>query len=238
MKRYKRKFEDQSTDKESIMEYTSKMYEMVLHPNNYVNLMKDKLNLFYNKNDFMDLKDLIISLNSYFLNEKIEFKKSPLVEPFGNGLLKGGYQPKTGTIYLFYDNNIIDSFKLQNNKNLNTDFKWFLETFEELLGHEVVHRLQFLKDNIKKIGVMSDKNEKEYLAQPKEVMAYAWQIVQTFKMYKYDNEFIRFILKDREDTESLKNINYIPMFKKYYNYFPKNSNVIKLLYKYIYLYTE
>jgi hypothetical protein len=242
MKKYESRF-----DKERFMGptigqdflHTMKFIEAIQNPENYVNLIKNKIIKFNIKNSFSSLDDLIISLNSYFINEKIKFRLSKNPNILGEGLLSGGFNPKTDEIYLFYNYDIIDAFKMDNKKYNDDNFKDFLEGLSIFLGHETVHRMQSFKNKIKKVGTMIDEDKKKHLAQPIEIMAYAWQIVQYIKLYsKKDNKFIRKILTDVRDEENLKIINFIVPFKEYYNTFDVNSKTMKLLYKYIYLYTE
>jgi hypothetical protein len=215
---------------------TPNMFEMVQRPENYFNIIKNKLIDFRNLNEFTDINDLITSLNSYFINEKIVFKPSGKNLKFDIGLSSGGYEPKTNELYLFYNNNIINAFKIKGKEQDKYDYDWFMEDLENFLGHEIVHRMQFFKDVIKKVGAMKDENEIEYFSKPKEVMAHAWQIVQTFKLNGKDDDFIKFVLGSKRDLENVKIINFIPMFKEYYIRFDKDSKVMKLLYKYIYQY--
>jgi len=232
VRRYKR-FENTE-----IMGYTLPMVEMVLHPDSYVNILTEKIINFYNKNEFNNLKDLIDSLNSYFIIEKIEFIKGKKLLKFDSGIDSGGYNPKNNKIIFFYTEDIINAFKFKNIKNDYEDFKWFLEDFKDYLGHETIHRMQSIEDKVKYIKAMSGENEKLHYSQPKEIMAYAWLIVQTFKMNGKDEDYIKFILSGKRDLNNVKVINYIPAFKKYYNLFDKDSKVMKLLYKYIYLYMD
>jgi len=234
MERYKRKY-----DENIFMGETMSMLEMVLHPDNYVNLIKDKIISFYNKNIFTDINDLIVSLNSYLIDEKIQFKLSDKkLSKYDSGLQSARYYPKANVIVILYTDDILNAFKMRGQTNDYSDFKWFLEDFEEFLGHETIHRMQSFKDKVNNIKATSTENEKEHYSQTKEIMSYAWQIVQTFKMYGKDEDYIKFILSSKRDEPNVKVINFIPVFKKYYNLFDKDSNVMKLLYKYIYLYID
>jgi len=230
MKRYKRKFTN------DFMGYTLPLIEMVQRPENYINILIEKIKNFYEKNEFLNLNDLIVSINSYFINEKIEFIEREKSSKFDSGLFSAGYKPKTDTIILFYTTDISNAFKIKNKKHDYTDFKWFLDDFIDFIGHEIIHRMQSVNDKVNNIKAMSNENEKLHYSQPKEIMAYVWLIVQTFKMNGKDNDYIKFVLSNKRDDHNIKIINYIPAFKKYYNLFDKDSNVMKLLYKYIYQY--
>jgi hypothetical protein len=98
--------------------------------------------------------------------------------------------------------------------------------------------MQYLKDKKKYIGVMSNENRIVYLSKPKEIMAHAWEIVQEFKLFGKNNEAIRMILKSNRDSENLKWLLFSARLKMYYNSFEPTSKTMKLLYKYIYEYTE
>jgi hypothetical protein len=245
VKRYKR--DESCIEEEKFMGPTiglnifdkMKLIEAVQNPENYVKLIGNKITEFNLKNTFTSIDDLIVSLNSYFINEKIEFRLSKKPAMLGSGVDSGGFNPKTNEIYIFYNYDITDAFKIENKEYNKNNFEDFLEEFSTFLGHETIHRIQSFKDKIKKVGVMIDEDKKRYLAQPKEIMAYAWQIVQYIKMgTRKDNKFVRKMLTSIRDEDNLKFINYITPLSEYYNLFDKNSKTMKLLYKYIYLYIE
>jgi hypothetical protein len=235
IKRYQQFFD---VDSIRFLGPTHNMFEMVQRPENYYTIIKEKIEVFRNRNIFESLDDLIISLNSYFIDEKIIFISSKTKMKFDSGLTSAGYNPKTNELYLFYNSDISNAFKMENKEQDIYDYKWFLEDLEGFIGHEIIHRMQYFKDKIKDVGVMSKENRKKYLAKPKEIMAYAWQIVQTFKLNGKDDDFIKFVLGSKRDLENVKIINFIPMLAEYYNTFDKDSNTMKLLYKYIYQYVD
>ncbi len=98
--------------------------------------------------------------------------------------------------------------------------------------------MQYLKDKKKQVGNMSDENRIAYLSKPKEIMAHAWEIVQEFKLFGKNNEATRMILKSNRDEENLKWLMFSDRLKEYYTSFKVTSKTMKLLYKYLYEYTE
>jgi hypothetical protein len=231
MKRYKRL-------KENYIDEGHNFFEKVQKPENYLKIIKKYITEFNNKNEFLNLDDLITSLNSYFLNEKLVFRKSEKTPKYNSGVVSMGYQPKTNEIYIFYCDKIQNAFKIQNKQYDYEYFEIFLENFIMFLGHEIIHRMQLIKDKTKTIGAMSHENKRKYLAKPIEIMAHAWEIVQEFKFNNRTNSDIQLILKSKRDEENLKWIFFSKRLEEYYKTFPVASNTMKLLYKYIYLYTE
>lgn len=225
-------------NEEDYMDKGHTFYEKVQKPENYLYIIEKIIKEFNKKNEFLNLEDLIISLNSKFMNEKIIFIKSEQTPKYNSGIVTAGYNPKNNEIYLFYCDKILNAFKIQNIKYDHEYFELFIENFIMFLGHEVIHRMQSIKDKTKSIGIMSKENKRKYLAKPIEIMAHAWEIVQEFKFYKRTDDDIKLILKSKRDKENLKWIFFSPRLGEYYSTFKVTSKTMKLLYKYIYLYLE
>lgn len=231
MKKYKR-ISGEYVDKDHIF------YEKVQRPENYLNIIKDKF-IQANKKEYKDLNSLLIYLTKIFDNDKIIFKEYTKQLKYSSGIVSAGYNPNTNEIYLFYTNHIERAFKIKDIEYDSEYFNLFMENLHDFLGHEIIHRMQYLNDKKKIIGVMSTKNKIKYLEKPKEVMAHAWEIGQEFKLYGKTNEQIKMILKaNRNEEENMKWLLFSSRLKTYYENFDSNSKTIKLLYKYIYLYIE
>ncbi len=230
MKRYK-------CIKESYVDENHIFYEKVQKPENYLKIIIDKI-VELNKQQYKNLQDIINTLNTNLYHEKIIFKPSSKEPKYNSGIVSAGYQPKTNEILLFYSPKIERAFKIIGKGYDSEYFDIFLENVYDLLGHEIIHRMQYLKDKKKYIGVMSDENRIAYLSKPKEIMAHAWEIVQEFKMFGKNNEAIRMIFKSNRDSENLKWLLFSARLKMYYTSFESTSKTMKLLYKYIYEYTE
>jgi hypothetical protein len=230
MKKYKNKLINY-VDKNHIF------YEKVQKPENYLNIIKDKI-INLHKQEYKNIDDIITNLNNTFKTEKIIFLKYSHELKYSSGISSAGYNPKTNYIYLFYTNQIGKAFKIKNEEYDSEYFNLFIENLHDFLGHEIIHRMQFLKDKKKEIGIMSTENRIKYLSKPKDVMAHAWEIVQEFKLYNKSDLEIRMLLKSKRDEYNLKWLMFSPRLKTYYTSFDINSKTMKLLYKYIYEYTE
>ena len=124
-------------------------------------------------------------------------------------------------------------------KDLNKDnFSTFLQEFTSILGHELVHRAQVMKAGYGRIpqlvkGVSEGEREINYFSNKKEIMAYAWQIVETISMNNFlPNDILRLLKTEGETKLIAGGI----VLQKYHSLFTSSSKSLKLLYKYMYLY--
>ena len=211
--------------------------ENILNPESYLGVIENKFNILKTqilKGDHSS-QWLCDFFTQKFKSDKIVFVNNLQSSIESTGVYKGAYEPNKNLIYLYCDFNIED---IQYNED---DYDFFKIDCIEFCGHELVHRLQFVKDKIKNISTHKAKNGRDelikYLSDSKEIMAHAWQIVQIYKFYMGKNLDKDFLLKKIAE----RNVKYIGSNKilwLYLKYFDKNSKVFKLLYKYIYLYLQ
>lgn len=155
-----------------------------------------------------------------FKDDKILFEYAK-----GDGILqKARYNVNTSDIHLIYDE---DSYDI------------FLDFFKEMLGHELIHRLQYLKDKAKIVKSYKDISKEEdlikYLSDKKEIMSHAWQTIQAFKMCGLSNKDIFNYINGSIKLSSHILLNNI-IYRMYKKYFTKDSKVFKQYYKYMYEY--
>jgi len=192
----------------------------------------------YYKKEYKNINDLIKSLNKKLGIEKIIFLKHNEKLKYSSGVVSAGYNPKTNEIYLFYSEQIQRAFKIKNTEYDSDYFTLFIENLHDFLRHEIVHRMQYLNDKKKEVGIMSSESKIRYLSKPKEIMAHAWEIAQEFKLHRKTDSEIRMILSSKRDEENLKWLMFSDRLKEYYTSFKVTSKTMKLLYKYLYEYTE
>jgi hypothetical protein len=221
------------------LEEQSKFYmlEAVINPEEYLKDVEKKLDKFLlkNTNKNNNAKFICFKLGFLFSNERIQFIYQNKIlngaeKYIKYGINKGATQPdKSATIGIFC-NDILRN--IQKDDIFRNEFKkWFLF----ILKHELIHRGQNLKiqDSEIRAEVMAKnyKNKIEYLSDPQEIMARAWEIVELFKIYyNLSNNKIIEILKKSDNFMGNETL-YV-----YRHTFNNDSKQIKLLYKYIYLY--
>lgn len=129
----------------------------------------------------------------------------------------------------------------------NQDFKYnikinsyfLIQTFYELLVHELTHRGQFL---LNKLNLLNDKKNKKtelgtknYLSQKHELMAYANQAIEELRFEGFSNKEIIIMIK----SFNFKN-SHSTTIKNYFEYFNKNNKedlqILKQFFKYMYEY--
>jgi len=203
---------------------TKKLIEDVLNPD-YVlqivrSIQKNKQALIHSKTAerLVDLlNDILVQDNIYFIYNK-----------FNDDLIyKGGFYKKTGEIEIHLGqaiNNI-----LEKEENFNS----FLLKAKEVIGHELIHRLQFIKDNEKKMDAEKYDTIKEYLSSPYEIMSFAWQIVEWHRNDGMDDDEIKKMLQ-KKDLGKYKN----GVLDKFHDVFSIADKPLRLLYKYMYMYLD
>jgi hypothetical protein len=214
------------------------LFEAVINPEDYLNEINETINKIYfllKKLKFNDKKlvsKITNLLTTFFKKNKIEFIFQSWIED-GDDIfieygLNGGATKANGKIGIFCNENL---FKILD-KNFFDAFKVY---FLKILKHELIHRGQALriKDNKIKIQILEKdfKNDFEYLKHPQEMMARAWDIVEVYRSIGYSSNEILNILKNRSKEKGFSNtlLVYHKVFKEY-------PQVLKLLYKYMYMY--
>jgi len=208
--------------------------EGVLRPEKYLSLLVEKLQklkkLFLNKKYSND--SICKSLTNYFKNEKIVFIYDETANS-SEGLTKGGYNIDTNEIILKCDSGL--------NFILKDVYDIFETDFYEMVGHELIHRLQYLnstKNTFKKYNTLDEKQILFYLSDKKEIMSYAWQTIEIFKMLRLNKKVILQIIKNPEAKENNYFVIRNDIFFLYRKYFDSNSVIYKLFVKYIYMYLD
>jgi len=236
MKRYKYLMIEDDGFKRALFDLS----EGTINPDKYLYDIEEKIDnvLKRMKNKNYKLTALCMILSSAVSKYKIDFKgESNIVsgqEDFIKfGINKGATKPDEFASIRIYCNPFL--LKIQQNEIFLNSFKKELLV---VLKHELIHRGQDLqvKDLKLRFEVMSSSHESliKDLADKKEIMARAWEIIELFKLKNdFTKEEIRIRIIKHDDYRGLNNT-----LDFYFKAFGKNSSVIKLLYKYMYLYLE
>ena len=142
---------------------------------------------------------------------------------------RGFHEQRNNIIYFICSSRI--SLINENDKY----FYDFLDGFKLLIGHELVHRMQFIQRSHKIILNNSNQEDiKEQLSGNQEIMAYAWQAVEELR-YRFGN--------DKEILEHIKKYDLMffrhsTILSAYYSLFEKDDPILKKFYKDMYLYLE
>ena len=216
-----------------------KITEAIINPNLYLDQIEKDLNdLSFFKFKNVSLKNISFKLNIIFRKSKIQFipqsniNDDPYEPNIKFGINSGAtISNKTNDIGIFINENIVRS--LQNKEAYPFFVKWLLF----VLKHELVHRGQHLKVKDAKLRnevfQKSPKDRREYLSDKQEIMARAWEIIELFKLFNYQQDKIREILKSKE-LEKYQNFT----LRVYHDEFTMKDWQLKLLYKYMYMYLE
>jgi len=204
--------------------------EAVIFPDVYIQSMLETITSYvqnFLKKSY-NAKQITELLTRIFLKDKILFVLQSNIEAEGEVLNRSGFKQKTGYFLMFCNPNITN---IQKDKE---SYKSFCYEFMDLIGHEMIHRIQYINSKEQWIvKLQNTKNPKKYLFDPHEIMAYAWQIIQYFKLQNYTNKQIKEILSST-NNEKLN----CRTLKAYHYFFDKDSDVIKRLYKYMYQYLD
>jgi hypothetical protein len=114
-------------------------------------------------------------------------------------------------------------------------FTLFLKTFQPLIGHELVHRMEYIQRALENLSNKRDNDKiKKYLSDHDEIMSYAWQSVEELR-YRFgeDQEILKLV---KSDSPIKYRVSYALTIYKVN--FSLDDKVTKLLYKYIYLYLD
>ena len=217
------------------------MWEAVVKPKHYLFDIGKVISK--HEKDFINIKNperLCIKLSLLMRIHKIKFKYDKKATSETGIYFKFGFSGAKTTVDKYNTITIVLNQYILNIKN-HEDFKIFYKYFLMVLEHELIHRGQFLhiKGEALKNSVIRgyDENDIEQYIDKKEIMAYAWTIIQEFKlMFNFDNNKIRGIIK----TRPLVNVTFSPTLEFYRDITTKGKNswVLKLLYKYMYLYLD
>lgn len=145
----------------------------------------------------------------------------------------GRYEPNDDTLHI-----ILSDKTLKKNPTEN-DYKEFVNDFSLMVGHELIHRFEAIKMNnielANRLLKVSILKQKLYYGSKYEIMAYAWQIVNTFRLFGKIDSDIKIMLRSNSDVK----FKYGDlMLKKYHDIFTIQDAELKLLYKYMYLYLK
>jgi hypothetical protein len=107
--------------------------------------------------------------------------------------------------------------------------------FSQIIGHEIIHRLQKAKRNMDKFryGEINVDDINQYLSDPDEIMSFAWQIVEWYRIENLSDESTRKLIQNASGEERAKT----PLYW-YYKTFKNSRQVLNELYKYIYMYLD
>lgn len=210
------------------------LQEAVVKPEEYIKNIYNIIQKIpkYYKENFDNLKKFTYKLNFKFRKEKVIFEAEKGVRSGVNNFLDYGinearcYLDRFGTIIVYLNPNV---FKISAEE--------FVKILTNIIKHELVHRGEFLRVNSKNTkNKMMQKDHStriKYLSDKHEIMAYAWSIVEEYKIIGFKRDKILNFF--RNGTEDL---NYSINYQMYRNTFEKDDPVMKLLYKYIYMYLE
>lgn len=220
-----------------ILIYESLFSEAVIYPETYLKNIQKKINsLELYKYNNLTLRKVCNLLNLKFYFNNIKFMPdlhvmNGMEKYIDYGINRGATLPdKNATIGIFLNKNILN---IKNKDFYNSFLEWILF----ILKHELVHRGQNLaiKDKQLRSEVMikNYKDKIDYLSDPQEIMARAWEIVELFKLLDYTNEEILILIKT-DNKEKYRN----DTLKVYKDLFKKDNMVLKRLYKYMYEYLQ
>lgn len=123
--------------------------------------------------------------------------------------------------------------------NIKTNSQILVQTFYELITHELTHRGQFL---LNELNIFNDKKNikdklgwKNYLSQKYELMAYANQAIEELRFEGHSNNDILVMIKsfNFRDSKSTTIKNYMETFDKKVS---SDLKILKQLFKYMYEY--
>lgn len=216
------------------------MMEAVISPEYYIKqihtILKSLKNNIINKYKNLSLTDLCDILTKELQTYKIKFVATTKENKDKNYVTNGGIIiSKLEIIILCYYKTIMI-------QNSGEEYNNFIKQVLLILGHELIHRNQILKVNNDKLRLflfkgspldLKDRNKAmKYLANKHEIMSYAWQIIETFRLKGKKDTEIQSILQSNEN----KKFAFDPMLLWYHQIFSIVNNPLKRLYKYMYEY--
>lgn len=195
------------------------------------------------QNDLMNTKnidDFINILNTAFEKDKIKFWFS---RDESNVYTKtGGFDVKSLYVFVFIFKKLE---RLQRYKS-SKDYDIFCEEVLSRLGHELIHRHEALKIEYEELRrklfkgfkPVTQNDWRKYFANKHELMSYAWQIVNNYRMHGMTDNVIRKILGLTDSNSNTKFELGGQVFRDYYTVFKINEEPLKLLHKYMYMYLD
>lgn len=215
--------------------------ESIIKPLDYFEPIKEKCKEIINiSSKETNLKFLCLKLT--FLLRKYRIKFEPF-ESNGDprdflaeyGFIKGGtLSDKYGSIILTCNSNLLKIF------DDKEGLKNFYTAFYTILKHELIHRQQYLNIRDKKIRNRISKSKDpndiyKYMNDKYEIMAYAWQAIEYYRLLGGDTNQILAILKKPSDFHLIQNT-VISLFYGAYNQRILTQSSLNLFKKYCYLY--
>jgi uncharacterized protein (UPF0335 family) len=246
---YKEKFKEQNLFWNNIKEAENNgfhinrkpsllLIESVFRPDKYTLILYNTIKGIINSNQDKQFRYPELMCN--YLNEKfklfnITFENEGYAYDTGkiSGINIMGTSHINFEIRIFCSPYIKDLFI---NKNLQEKF---LQVFKELVGHELIHRGQFLtvknKEDREKIFKNNLQDNIKYYSRKTEIMSYAWQIIEELRFQGFSNKkIINYIHIKRKDDELYPEKEILD----YYIFTFRDSDILKRLYKYMYEYLE
>ena len=215
--------------------------EAVIRSDKYVSLVIDEMRIFlkWHKNESFKYAFKICSLlNKQFAKYNFEFiERNEEGYDLISGLDEAVTLPNNFKI-IFYCNMILKDLFIHEEIQ-----KQFLIDFDKLLGHELIHRGQFLdtQDSHLRAEIFKVRPENTYknkhdynlayFSRKEEIMAYAWMIIEELRFNGYTVDKILKVIKS--DT-IVKNT--ASMLDVYKSIFTIEDAQLKRLYKYMYEY--
>ena len=214
--------------------------EAIVDPVKYSEPIKkkfDTISKYFTKNK--GLKDTCIKLSALLRKYHIKFIPESTIEP--NDILsifgfnRGGcLLDKHLTIVIYCNENLLKLF------NVSKAYSTFERAFFNVLKHELIHRGQYIKISNKRIRekLNYSKNPNKidrYLNDKQEIMAYAWQIIEYYRLMGLSKEKILTVLKRPRNTFEFEN-NILSSYIRANDDKVVTDDSLKLLYKYAYLY--
>ncbi len=217
MKRYKRYFETCPG---------LKINEAVIIPVEYLKILQDifitnKKNIILNSsnnNSFVAfLNSLYNMYNIFFIDSNIT-KKDYVC-------LKAKYEPDKNVIIIYMTSD--------SNFYLSVNFNLVWNSIKYMLGHELVHQVQYIRQKVKQDFVKYEETDlRKYYSDKKEIMSFAWQAIFLYLCFnRSKTEIIKALKNENEDINK-----YNVVVEQYYSLFEKDSKQLKLFLKYCYLY--
>lgn len=219
MRKYRRIFE--------ALHYFSNLNEAVIHTEKYQEVLEEALFSVFDYPLINKSSDEIIKkLNSVFSSYNILFK---IVNEEGrNGIVRG--KSIEHSIIIFVTEDFNKYFKDRK------FFARFLNTCGLVFAHELVHRGQYLQ-NVERVHLNKNVSlipeDLKYYRNKHELMAFANMIIEELRFNGYTNEMI---LKGLQNNSLNKYGSGFLIF--YQETFEDEPQILKLLYKYIYMYLK
>lgn len=218
--------------------------EAIIQPEKYFNpIERICIDLFKRYEGEDNIVKLCKKLSSSLSNHKIKFIPNISVSsnkdfyiPFGINSANVMYN-KYCTIVIHCNMYIMDSFTKQE------AFNNFVKALYTVVKHELIHRQQFLNTESSKLiqkignGKKIGRSDVEYLSDDHEIMAFAWQAIEYFRISGLSQIKILNILREPKEYFTVSNSVFAAYWRGHDLGF-LSDNVIKRFYKYAYLYAQ